>query len=108
MFVRHYRHDFLNILQVAGGLAQLHKTERLLAFIQQASAEVSNSVILSTAATAALLIVLESFAKLTAIIFYRLRVSCRLSPATPGFTGDLNGDFILSAKNKRLYCLSLP
>ena len=38
--LEHYRHDFLNVLQVAGGLAQLHKTERLLAYISQASAEV--------------------------------------------------------------------
>lgn len=35
-----YRHDFLNVLQVVGGLAQLHKTDRLLAYIRKASEEV--------------------------------------------------------------------
>ncbi|HHX75703.1 MAG TPA: hypothetical protein GX699_12435 [Firmicutes bacterium] len=38
--LQYYRHEFLNILQVIGGLAQLQKTDRLLAFIQQASVEV--------------------------------------------------------------------
>jgi hypothetical protein len=38
--LQHYRHDFLNILQVIGGLAQLQKTDRLLSFIQKASVEV--------------------------------------------------------------------
>lgn len=35
-----YRHDFLNILQVVGGLAQLNKTDRLLTYIRKASEEV--------------------------------------------------------------------
>lgn len=35
-----YRHDFLNALQVIGGLAQLHKTDRLMAYIRKASDEV--------------------------------------------------------------------
>ena len=35
-----YRHDFLNILQVVGGLAQLNKTDRLMTYIRKASEEV--------------------------------------------------------------------
>lgn len=35
-----YRHDFLNVLQVVGGLAQLNKTDRLLTYIRKASEEV--------------------------------------------------------------------
>ncbi|MDW7651155.1 MAG: Spo0B domain-containing protein [Bacillota bacterium] len=35
-----YRHDFLNVLQVIGGLAQLNKTDRLLTYIRKASEEV--------------------------------------------------------------------
>jgi hypothetical protein len=38
--LRLYRHDFLNILQVVGGLAQLNKTDRLLTYIRKASDEV--------------------------------------------------------------------
>lgn len=38
--VRIYRHDFLNVLQVVGGLSQLNKTERLMAYIRKASEEV--------------------------------------------------------------------
>ncbi|NLM45299.1 MAG: hypothetical protein GX200_00665 [Firmicutes bacterium] len=38
--LQHYRHDFLNILQVISGLAQLQKTDRLLSFIQKASMEI--------------------------------------------------------------------
>jgi hypothetical protein len=38
--LRIYRHDFLNVLQVVGGLAQLHKTDRLLTYIRKASDEV--------------------------------------------------------------------
>jgi hypothetical protein len=35
-----YRHDFLNVLQVVGGLAQLNKQDRLLTYIRKASDEV--------------------------------------------------------------------
>ena len=35
-----YRHDFLNTLQVVGGMAQLQKTDRLMAYIRKASEEV--------------------------------------------------------------------
>jgi len=35
-----YRHDFLNVLQVVGGLAQLSKTDRLITYIRSASEEV--------------------------------------------------------------------
>lgn len=35
-----YRHEFLNVLQVVGGLAQLNKTDRLLSYIRKASEEV--------------------------------------------------------------------
>lgn len=38
--LRLYRHDFLNILQVISGLAQLQKTDRLLAYIRKSSEEV--------------------------------------------------------------------
>ncbi|NLZ38270.1 MAG: hypothetical protein GX893_01505 [Firmicutes bacterium] len=38
--LRHYRHDFLNILQVISGLVQLQKTDKLLAYIPKASEEV--------------------------------------------------------------------
>lgn len=38
--VQHYRHDFLNVLQVVGGLAQLQKPEKLLAYIHRASEDV--------------------------------------------------------------------
>jgi len=34
-----YRHDFLNVLQVVGGLAQLNRTDRLMAYIRSASDE---------------------------------------------------------------------
>ncbi|MBS3898022.1 MAG: Spo0B domain-containing protein [Dethiobacter sp.] len=34
-----YRHDFLNVLQVVGGLAQLNRTDRLMAYIRSASEE---------------------------------------------------------------------
>jgi hypothetical protein len=83
--VRYYRHDFLNILQVAGGLAQLHKTERLLAFIQQASAEVQQfGHFINCGDSRFALIVLESFLqKLTGN--YILQVKGKLpllSPAT--------------------------
>ncbi|MCR3922515.1 MAG: Spo0B domain-containing protein [Firmicutes bacterium] len=37
--LQHYRHDFLNVLQVVGGLAQLQKTDKLLAYIREASEE---------------------------------------------------------------------
>lgn len=40
ILLQHYRHDFLNILQVIGGLAQLQKPDRLLAYIHKASEEV--------------------------------------------------------------------
>ena len=35
-----YRHEFLNYLQVVAGLAQLNKTERLMAYIRKVSEEV--------------------------------------------------------------------
>ncbi|EEG78130.1 Spo0B domain-containing protein [Dethiobacter alkaliphilus] len=35
-----YRHDFLNILQVVGGMAQLNKTDKLMIYIRKASEEV--------------------------------------------------------------------
>lgn len=35
-----YRHEFLNYLQVIGGLAQLNKTDRLIDYIRKASEEV--------------------------------------------------------------------
>jgi len=34
-----YCHDFLNVLQVMGGLAQLNRTDRLMAYIRSASEE---------------------------------------------------------------------
>ena len=75
--VRYYRHDFLNILQVAGGLAQLHKTERLLAFIQQASAEI-----------------------LTIRSFYQLRRQPLCLNSTGKFLQKLTGNYILQVKGK--------
>ncbi len=35
-----YRHEFLNQLQVVGGMAQLNKTEKLLSFIRKASDDI--------------------------------------------------------------------
>lgn len=34
-----YRHDFLNVLQMISGLAQLNRTDRLMAYIRSASEE---------------------------------------------------------------------
>ncbi|MBS4022917.1 MAG: Spo0B domain-containing protein [Dethiobacter sp.] len=35
-----YRHEFLNHLQVVGGMAQLNKTDRLMDFVRRASEEI--------------------------------------------------------------------
>ena len=101
--VRHYRHDFLNILQVAGGLAQLHKTERLLAFIQQASAEVQQfGHFINCGDSRFALIVLESFLQ-KLMGNYILQVKGKLpllSPATLQALPEILAGFILSYLNK--------
>ncbi|NLM52032.1 MAG: hypothetical protein GX197_04335 [Firmicutes bacterium] len=38
--IQYYRHDILNILQMVSGLAQLQKTDRLMAYIRKATEEV--------------------------------------------------------------------
>jgi hypothetical protein len=43
-----YRHEFLNYLQVIGGLVQLNKTDRLLDYIRKASEEVQQLARLTT------------------------------------------------------------
>ena len=38
--IQYYRHDFLNILQMVSGLAQLQKTDRLMTYIRKVTDEV--------------------------------------------------------------------
>lgn len=77
-----YRHEFLNHLQVIGGLAQLGKTERLMEFVRKSGEEIQQLGRLSACGDPRLALMIYNYFWLDPDIGLSLQVRDRLKQLT--------------------------